>query len=82
MGSILPSSCHVYLRAYWKFGTRAAGIPVSYGSVVDGELVFVPGDIPRQGVFALWAGAPDRPSSSWSSPAAGTASASAWCRRT
>ena len=44
----------VYLRAYWKFGTRAAGTPVSYGSVQDGELVFVPGEIPRQGVFALW----------------------------
>ena len=25
-----------------------------YGPVVDGELVFVPGEIPRRGVFALW----------------------------
>jgi hypothetical protein len=28
--------------------------PVSYGTVLDGELVFVPGEIPRRGVFALW----------------------------
>ena len=28
--------------------------PVSYGAVLDGELVFVPNDIPRRGVFALW----------------------------
>ncbi len=28
--------------------------PVSYGPVLDGELVFVPGEIPRRGVFALW----------------------------
>ena len=28
--------------------------PVSYGAVLDGELVFVPGEIPRQGVFAHW----------------------------
>ncbi len=27
---------------------------VSYGAVLDGELVFVPGKIPRQGVFAHW----------------------------
>ena len=25
-----------------------------YGPVLDGELVFVPGEIPRRGVFALW----------------------------
>ena len=25
-----------------------------YGLVLDGELVFVPGEIPRRGVFALW----------------------------
>ena len=31
-----------------------AGRPVSYGSVLDGELVFVPAGIPRRGVFALW----------------------------
>jgi SNF2-related domain/SNF2 Helicase protein/Helicase conserved C-terminal domain len=30
------------------------GEPVSYGAVLDGELVFVPGEIPRQGVFAHW----------------------------
>ena len=28
--------------------------PVLYGPVLDGELVFVPGEIPRRGVFALW----------------------------
>ena len=28
--------------------------PVSYGAVLDGELVFVPGEIPRRGVFAHW----------------------------
>src|SRR5260370_4117130 len=28
--------------------------PVSYGPVLDGELVFVPSEIPRRGVFALW----------------------------
>ncbi len=28
--------------------------PVSYGAVLDGELVFVPGEIPREGVFAHW----------------------------
>jgi len=33
---------------------RPAGEPVSYGGVLDGELVFVPGEIPRQGVFAHW----------------------------
>ncbi|HMD92977.1 MAG TPA: SNF2-related protein, partial [Trebonia sp.] len=25
-----------------------------YGPVLDGELIFVPGEIPRRGVFALW----------------------------
>ena len=30
------------------------GEPVSYGCVLDGELVFVPGEIPRRGVFAHW----------------------------
>ena len=30
------------------------GKPVSYGAVLDGELVFVPNEIPRRGVFALW----------------------------
>jgi len=33
---------------------RPAGEPVSYGGVLNGELVFVPGEIPRQGVFAHW----------------------------
>ncbi len=28
--------------------------PVSYGAVLDGELVFMPGKVPRRGVFALW----------------------------
>jgi hypothetical protein len=28
--------------------------PVSFGVVLDGELVFVPGEIPRRGVFAHW----------------------------
>jgi SNF2-related domain/SNF2 Helicase protein/Helicase conserved C-terminal domain len=28
--------------------------PVSCGVVLDGELVFVPGEVPRQGVFAHW----------------------------
>ena len=28
--------------------------PVSYGAVLDGELIFVPGEIPRRGVFAHW----------------------------
>jgi hypothetical protein len=28
--------------------------PVSYGVVLDGELVFVPNEIPRRGVFAVW----------------------------
>src|SRR5579863_2547603 len=30
------------------------GEPVAYDSVLDGELVFVPGEIPRRGVFAHW----------------------------
>lgn len=29
-----------------------AGEPVSFGAVLDGELVFVPGEVPRRGVFA------------------------------
>ena len=33
---------------------RPTGEPVSYGCVLDGELVFVPGRIPRRGVFAHW----------------------------
>jgi hypothetical protein len=33
---------------------QPAGDPVSYRSVLDGELVFVPGEIPRRGVFAHW----------------------------
>src|SRR5947207_10379910 len=31
-----------------------AGQPVSYGAVLDGELIFIPGEIPRRGVFAHW----------------------------
>ena len=31
-----------------------AGQPVSYGAVLDGEIVFVPGETPRQGLFAHW----------------------------
>jgi SNF2 domain-containing protein/SNF2 helicase protein/helicase-like protein len=33
---------------------RPAAEPVSYDAVLDGELVFVPGEIPRRGVFAHW----------------------------
>jgi SNF2-related domain/SNF2 Helicase protein/Helicase conserved C-terminal domain len=33
---------------------QAGGEPVSCGLVLDGELVFVPGEIPRRGVFAHW----------------------------
>jgi hypothetical protein len=35
-------------------GARRREKPVAYGSVLDGELVFVPGEIPRRGVFAHW----------------------------
>src|SRR5208283_5880066 len=28
--------------------------PVSYGCVLDGDLIFIPSEIPRRGVFALW----------------------------
>src|ERR1019366_3569544 len=31
-----------------------SGSPVSFGPVLDGDAVFVPDDIPRRGVFALW----------------------------
>jgi hypothetical protein len=31
---------------------------VAYGCVLDGELVFVPGEIPRRGVFAHWGKGP------------------------
>jgi len=27
---------------------------VSCGCVLDGELIFIPSEIPRRGVFALW----------------------------
>ena len=38
----------------WRVPANPAMEPVSYGAVLDGELVFVPGEIPRQGVFAHW----------------------------
>lgn len=38
----------------WQFPANPAAEPVSYGAVLDGELVFVPGEIPRRGVFAHW----------------------------
>ena len=37
-----------------KAPAGSAEEPVSYGAVLDGELVFVPGEVPRQGVFAHW----------------------------
>src|SRR6476469_8369743 len=41
-------------RAGWRVPANPATEPVSYGAVLDGELVFVPGEIPRRGVFAHW----------------------------
>ena len=38
----------------WRVPANLAMEPVSYGAVLDGELVFVPGEIPRRGVFAHW----------------------------
>jgi hypothetical protein len=35
--------------------------PVSCGCVLDGELVFIPNEIPRRGVFALWGNGPGNP---------------------
>jgi SNF2 family DNA or RNA helicase len=35
--------------------------PVSCGCVLDGELVFLPNEIPRRGVFALWGKGPGDP---------------------
>src|SRR5882724_5024168 len=40
--------------ADWRVPADPAMEPVSYGAVLDGELVFVPGEIPRRGVFAHW----------------------------
>jgi hypothetical protein len=44
--------------------------PVSNGAVLDGELVFVPGEIPRRVCSPTGVAAPDPPKSSWSFPAA------------
>src|SRR6476469_7796935 len=41
-------------RAGWRVPANPATEPVSYGAVLDGELVFVPGEIPRRGMFAHW----------------------------
>ena len=41
-------------RPGWRVPANPVTEPVSYGAVLDGELVFVPGDIPRRGVFAHW----------------------------
>jgi hypothetical protein len=35
--------------------------PVSYGCVLDGELVFIPNEVPRRGVFAAWGKGPGNP---------------------
>ena len=35
--------------------------PVSCGCVLDGELVFLPNEIPRRGVFACWGKSPGNP---------------------
>src|SRR5882724_3550861 len=40
--------------ADWRVPADPAMEPVSYGAVLDGEMVFVPGEIPRRGVFAHW----------------------------
>ena len=37
------------------------GGPVSCGCVLDGELVFLPNEIPRRGVFACWGKGPGSP---------------------
>src|SRR6266516_2336104 len=38
----------------WRVPANPAPERVLYGAVLDGELVFVPGEIPREGVFAHW----------------------------
>jgi hypothetical protein len=50
--------------------------------VLDGELVFVPGEIPRRGVFAHRGKGSGSAKLELVSEEARTASASAWCRRT
>src|ERR1700691_5605664 len=35
--------------------------PVTCGRVLDGELVFVPNEVPRRGVFAVWGKGPGNP---------------------
>src|SRR6266849_9376815 len=42
------------LAAIWQVPASPAPEPVSCDVVLDGELVFVPGEIPRRGVFAHW----------------------------
>src|SRR5262249_10352607 len=41
-------------RPGWRVPANPVTEPVSYGAVLDGELVFVPGETPRRGVFAHW----------------------------
>src|SRR5712692_6035006 len=42
------------LAAIWQVPASPAPEPVAYSAVLDGELVFVPGEVPRRGVFAHW----------------------------
>lgn len=53
-GGAKPERFLAGLAAFWQVPASPAPEPVAYSAVLDGELIFVPGEIPRRGVFAHW----------------------------
>ena len=40
-----------FLQMFQRLEATVSPAAISYGAVLDGELVFVPGEVPRRGVF-------------------------------